>query len=92
MLLANSSYGYQIMNGSRQSVRGYKNDEKTHARTKKLFKRLGHINDHFCKVELAKPENEKEPISVGFHILQYAKFRMLEVSENFFTAFCDTLK
>ena len=42
------------------------------------------------EVELAKTEIEhKEPIIVGFFILQYAKLRMLELFYNFFTSFCD---
>ena len=49
-LLANSSYGYQIMDRSRHTVTKYLNDEKTHgAINKKFFKRLDHINDHFIK-------------------------------------------
>ena len=54
-LLANSSSANQIMDRSRHSVTRYKIDEKTHAViNKKMFKRLGHINDQLCKVELAK--------------------------------------
>ena len=46
----------------------------------KNFKRLGHINDKLYKVDLAKFEiAHKEPIIVGFIILQYAKLRMLEL-------------
>ena len=45
-LLANSSYGYQIMDHSRHTVTKNFNDEKTHgAINTKLFKRLDHIND-----------------------------------------------
>ena len=45
-LLANSSYGYQIMDRSRHTVTKYLNDEKTHgAINTKLFKRLHHNND-----------------------------------------------
>ena len=45
------------------------------------------------EVELAKAEIEhKEPIIVGFFILQYAKLRMLELYYNFFTRFCDVNK
>ena len=51
-LLANSSYGYQIMDRSRHTVTKYLNDEKTHgAVNTKLFKHLDHIiNDQFSKV------------------------------------------
>ena len=49
-LLANSSYGYQIMDRSRHTVTKFLNDEKTHgAINTKLFKRLDHINDQFLK-------------------------------------------
>ena len=69
-------------------------DEKTHgAINTKLFKRLDHINDQLYEVELAKGEIEhREPIIVGFFILQYAKLRMLELYYNFFERFCDVNK
>ena len=78
-LLANSSYGYQIMDRSRHTVTKNLNDEKTHgAINTKLFKRLDHTNDQLYEVELTKAEIEhREPIIVGFFILQYAKLRML---------------
>ena len=45
-LLANSSYGYQIMDRSQHTVTKHFNDEKIHgAINTKFFKRLGHIND-----------------------------------------------
>ena len=90
-LLANSSYGYQIMDRSRHTVTKYLNDEKTHtAIHNKLFKRLNCINDNLYEVELAKAEVEhKEPIIVGFFILQYAKLRMLELNYNFSKEFCN---
>ena len=74
-LLANSSYGYQIMDRSRHTVTKYLNDEKTHgAINTKFFKRLDHINDQLYEVELAKAEIEhRKLIIVGFLILQYAK-------------------
>ena len=90
-MLANSSYGYQIMDRSRHTVTKYLNDEKTHgAINTKLFKRLDLINDQLYEVELAKAEIEhREPILVGFFILQFAKLRMLELYYNFFERFCD---
>ena len=93
-LIANSSYGYQIMDRSRHIVTKYSNDEKTHgAINTKLFKRLDHINDHMYEVELAKAEIEhRESIIVGFFILQYAKLRMLELYYKFFERFCDVNK
>ena len=93
-LLANSSYGYQIMDRSRQTVTKYLSDEKTHgAINTKFFKRLDHIIDQLYEVELAKAQIEhREPIIVGFFILQYAKLRMLELNYNFFERFCDVNK
>ena len=93
-LLANNSYGYQIRGRSRHTVTKYLNDEKTHsAINSKLFKRPNHITDQLYEVELVKPEIEhREPIIVGFFILQYAKLRMLELYYNFFKKFCDTDK
>ena len=45
-LLANRSYGYQIMERSRHTVKKYLPDEKTHsAINSKMFKRLNHITD-----------------------------------------------
>ena len=93
-LLANSSYGYQIMDRNRHTVTKYLSDKKTHAAiNSKLFKRLDHVNNSLYEVELAKSQIEhKEPIIVGFFILQYAKLRMLELHCNFFTGFCDVNK
>ena len=80
-LLANSSYGYQIMDRSRLTVTKDLKDEKTHgAINTKIFKRLDHLNDQLYELKLAKTEIEhREPIIVGFLILQYAKLRMLEL-------------
>ena len=93
-LLANSSYGYQIMDRSRHTVTKYLTDGKTHsAINSKMFKRLNHIADQLYEVEVVKPEIEhREPIIVGFFILQYAKQRMLEPYYNFFEKFCYTDK
>ena len=92
--LANSSYGHQIMDRSRHTVTKYLSDEKTHsAINSKLFKRLNHITDQLYEVELVKSEIEhREPIIVGFFILQNAKLRMLELYYKFFKKFCDTNK
>ena len=90
-LFANSSYGYQILDRSRHTVRKILNDEKTHgAINTKLFKRLDHINAQLYEVELMNAEIEhREPIIVVFFILQHAKLRMLELYYNFFDRFCD---
>ena len=78
-LLANSSYGYQIMDRSHHTVTKYLNNEDTQAAiNNKIFKRLKCINDNLYEVVLGKTEEEhKEPIIVRFFILQYAKLRML---------------
>ena len=88
--LANSSYGYQIMDRSRHTVTKYLNDEKTHsAINNKLFKRLNFITDQLYEVELVKTETEHpEPIIVGFFMLML----MLELYYNFFKKFRDTEK
>ena len=50
-MLANSSYGYQIMNRSRHTVTKNLNDGKTHGAINiKLFKRLDHINIRLYEV------------------------------------------
>ena len=93
-LLANSSYGYQILDRSRHTVTKYLSDEKTYvAIISKLFKKLDHVNNSLYEVDIAKAQIEhKEPVIVGFFILQYAKLRMLELCYNFFTRFCDVIK
>ena len=93
-LLGNSSYGYQIMDRSRHTITKYLNDEKTHkAINEPLFKRLNTVEKDLYEVELLKSTIEhREPIIVGFFILQYAKLRMLELYYNFFEKFCDVNK
>ena len=90
----NSSYGYQIKDRSQHNVAKYLSDGKTHAASNsKLFKRLDHMNNSLYEVERAKAKIEyKEPIIVGFFILQYAKLQRLELYYNFFTRFCDVNK
>ena len=77
-LLGNSSYGYQIMDQSRHTETLYLNEEKTHkAINNRLFRRLNSISRDIYEVELVKSTIEhREPIVVGFFILQYAKLRM----------------
>ena len=90
-LLGNSSYGYQIMDRSRHTITKYLNDEKTHkAIIESLFKRLNTVEKDLYEVELLRVTIEhREPIIVGFFILQYAKLRMLELYYNFFNKFCE---
>ena len=80
-LKANSSYGYQIMDRSRHRVTKSLTDEKNDtAINSKMFKRLTHKIDQLYEVEFVKSEIEhREPIIVGFFILQYAKRTMLEL-------------
>ena len=93
-LLANSFYGYQVMDCSRNTVTKYLSDEKAHsAFNSKMFKRLNSITDQLYEVGLDKSEIEHiEPIIVGFFILQYANLRMWELHYNFFKNFCNTGK
>ena len=94
IILANSSYGYLIIDRSQHTVTKYLTDEKTHAAfNNKRFKKLNRVNNSSYEVELAKAQIEhKEPFIVGFFILQYAKLRMLELYYNFFTRFRDVKK
>ena len=82
------------MDHSRHSVTTYLNDAMTHsAINNKFFKRLNFISDQLYEVELVKSEIEhREPIVVGFFILQYAQLRTLGLFYNFFTKMCDTEK
>ena len=89
-LLANSTYGYQIMDRSRHTVTKYLNNEKTYSAIDiKLFKRLNFNTDQLYEVEFVKPEIEhRESITVGFFILQNAELRMLKLYYNFPQKFC----
>ena len=93
-LLANSFYGHQIMDRSGHTVTKYLSEELLHsAIISKLFRKLDHVNNLFYEVELAKAQIEhKEPILVVFFIPQYAKLRLLELYNNFFTNFCEVNK
>ena len=70
-LLPNSSYGYQIMDRSRQTVTKYLSGRKTHAAiSSKLFIKVDLVNNSLYEVVLAKEQIErKKPIIVGFFIL-----------------------
>ena len=89
-MLGNSFYGYQIMDRSRHTETKHLNGEKTHkAINGKLFKRLNSVWKELYEVDLVKSKIEhREPIIVGFFILQYAKLLMLELYYNFFDKFC----
>ena len=93
-LLGNSFYGYQLMDRSKHTMTKYLGDEKTHkAINNQFFKRLKIVAKDLYEVELVKSTIEhREPIIVGFFIIQYAKLRMLELHYNFFDNFCDVNK
>ena len=82
------------MDRSRYTVTKYLSDGKTHAAlNSKLVRRLDHVNNSLYEVDLAKAQIEhKEPFTVGFFILQYAKLRMLELFYKIFSRFCDLNK
>ena len=82
------------MDRSRHTVTKYLCDENVHAIiNNKMFRRLNIIDEKLYEVELVKSENEhREPIIVGFFILQYAKLRKLELFYNFFDKHCDINK
>ena len=67
-ILADSSYGYQIMDRSRHTVTKFLTDEKTYTATNsKMLKRLKKITDQLYKVEFVKSEiKHREPINVAF--------------------------
>ena len=77
---ANSFYGYQIMDQRRHTLTKYLSDEKAQtAINSKPFRKLYHVNIALYELKLAKAQTEhKEPIHVGFFIVQYAKLRMVE--------------
>ena len=93
-LLDNSSYGYQIMDISTHKITKHPNDEKTHqAIDEPLFQTLNTVKKVLYEVELLKSTIEhREPIIVGFFILQYAKLRKLELYYSFFHKFYDVKK
>ena len=93
-LIANSSYGQQILDCGRHTLTKYLSDEKRHAAfDSKLFENLDHVNNPVYKAELAKAQIEhKEPVNVGFFTIQHVKLRILELYYNFFTKFCDLNK
>ena len=91
-LLANSSYGYQIMNREKHRSTHYANDSNVDAYiNKKTFYSYSTVADDVYEVTNYKGKvDHKEPIAVGFFILQYAKLRMLELYYNFLVEYCDT--
>ena len=82
------------MDRLRHTITKYLNNEKTHkAINEPLIKRLNTVQKDLYEIELLTSTIEhKEPIIVGFFILQYAKLRMLELYYNFFDKVCDVNK
>ena len=82
------------MDRSKHTETKYLNNEKTHkAINGKMFQRLNNVSKELYEVELAKSKiGHREPIIVGFFILQYAKLRMFELCYNFFDSLCDVNK
>ena len=59
----------------------------------KFFKSFNEIDKDIFEVDLKNSTVEhKEPLVVGFFILQFAKLTMLELVYNFFYRFCDSDK
>ena len=67
-ILGNSSYSYQIMDGSRHTMKKFLNDKKAHkAINELLFKRLNTVQKDLYEIELIKSTIEhKETIDVEF--------------------------
>ena len=82
------------MNCSQHTVTNLLSDKITHAIIiREMFKKLDHVNNAIYEVELVRALIEhKEPIIVGFFILQCVKLRLLELYYKFFTKFCDVNK
>ena len=93
-LLANSSYGYQIIDWSRHTSTNYLNDGRTHgAIIKPLFKRLCSLNDQLYEVELDNSETEhRKLILIWSFILQDAKVRTLGLYCKSVDNYCDVTK
>ena len=86
--------GYQILEQKRHTQTLSLSDENTHKAINNLLsRRLNTVGRGIFEVELVKSTVEhREPIIVGFVILQYAKLRMLELYFSFFDKFCDVQK
>ena len=93
-LIGNSSYGYQIMDRSRHTNTKYvKGSQVNKFINNRFFKTMNELPEQIYEVEMSKSRiDHKEPIIVGFFILQYAKLTMLQLKYNFFSPFCDKNK
>ena len=93
-LLANSLYGYQVLDSSRHTETKYLNDEKTHsAKNSERSKLLNYITDQLYEVAPVKPKVEhRKSIHVGLFILKYAKQIMFKLYYSFLEKNCDADK
>ena len=93
-LIGNSSYGYQIMDRSKHSKTQYVVGAEFDTLVKERnFRNLIVLPSSIYEVEMVEQEvNHKEPIVVGFFILQYAKRTLLQLFHNYFQLFCDSQK
>ena len=89
-LLANSSYGYQILDLSQHTVTKYLSDEKTYAaNNSKMFRTLDYVRNSLYEIKLAKAQIEhKKPIIVLFFSFQCAKLRTFELQDIVFIKIC----
>ena len=80
------------MDRSTHTITKYLYNEKLKAIKEPLFRRLNSVEKDLYDAQLLKSTIEhREPINVGFFILQYAKLRMFKFY-NFFDKFCDVKK
>ena len=93
-LIGNSAYGYQIMDRSKHTETKYViGSHVDKIINNQFFKNMNELPYNIFEAELSKKEVvHKEPIIIGFFILQYAKLTMLELYYNFFYKYCDVNK
>ena len=90
-LIGNSAYGYQLMDRTRHTNTKYVDNSKIDRTiNSKHYRSLNEICPDSYEVTSSRPIVEhREPIVLGFFVLQYSKMRMLELVYNFFVRFCD---
>ena len=84
-LLANSSYGYQIIDRWRLTMTKYLSDKKTHAAiNSELLKELNHLNNTFYEVEWQNSQNEhKSPSLLDFSFFNKQNNRNWNLTSSF---------
>ena len=81
------------MDCSLHTVTKYLSDEKTHSAIESIVQKATSCEHFIVWSWIAKAQiKHKEPIIIGFFILQYAKQWILEMNYNFFTEFGDVKK